>query len=198
MKKNFTMGLIIGCVLGVIIGYSSKVFIKDKIKDNKKNESLLNDSDLKFVGKWEYGTRYEEIEPKLEEVLNSYKEKYKLQEGKTGCEYTDGYNTFLVSSGEKSTNLTINNDGTVEYVEYYGIINNKCKIQLDSSNHYKGTFENSKIVFKQQKMGEDGWKETRIIHYIYLEDDETLHYKVNDENPSSKTYLFIKRNEANK
>ena len=195
MKRTFIMGLIIGFVLGLITGYSYRFFVTDNTKENK---SVLNDFDQKFVGQWEYGTRYEEIELKLEKVLNSYKEKYKLQEGKYECEYTDGYNTFLISSGEKSTILTINNDGTVEYIEYYGIINNKCKIQIDPSNHFKGTFENSKIVFKQQEMGEDGWKETRIIHYIFLEDEETLHYKVNDENPSSKTYLFIKRSETNK
>lgn len=197
MKK----GIIIGIIIGLVIGFGLGIIIARSIdgnhsSNNNKNEnetSTLNEYDQKFIGKWEYGTKYEDIEPKLNKKLNEAKEKHNLESGQYGCVYSTGNNSFnSVYAEENNKTLIINKDGTVEYIAYYGVINDSCEVQVVTSTHYKGTFENSKIVFKESESNGE-WKEIRETHNIYLEDSETLHYKVNDENANSATCLFIKR-----
>lgn len=200
MKKGIIIGIVIGLIIGLICGIvigkntNSNNSSNDNPKEVEKEKSSLNEYDQKFIGKWEYGTKYEEMEGKLNTALNNYKEKYELRSSEQGCLYGDKYNSsYIAEAHESNITLLINKDGTVEYTTYSGLINDKCEVQIATGAHYKGTFENSKIVFKKSETNGE-WKEIRQTHNIYLEDDETLHYKVVDENPKSATYLFIKRN----
>ncbi len=187
-SKKAIMRLILGVIIGLVIGIIISCFIKGDINNIESIENSTRKYDKKFVGKWEYGT--ENIEEKLESTLSEYKSKYELKEGSWGCTYNGSY---LVSETAKNTTLLINEDGSVEYFDYFGAINSKCEIEIKTNYHYKGTFENSKIVFKQAEAN-GVWNDFRSVHNIYLVDNDTLHYKVNDENPSSATYLFIKKN----
>ncbi len=201
MKKEIIIGVLVGLVIGVIIGIiigkkmSNGEYSNRLQGDNHSQieKSTLNEADQRFIGKWEYGTKYEEMEVKLNKTLNDYKDKYELRASEQGCLYGDEYNSsYAAQTIESNITLLINKDGTVEYKTYYGVINNKCEVEIGIKEHYKGTFENSKIVFKESETNGE-WKEIRQTHNIYLEDSETLHYKVVDENPKSATYLFIKR-----
>ncbi len=192
-SKKIIVGLILGIIIGLIIG----IIIGFCVKMNTNNDEYIGNStigyDKKFVGKWEYNTKYEDIEVELNKTLNSYREKYVLKPTSSGCICDNTNGNILVSNYKTNNTLLINNDGTVEYFEYWGYITNNCEVEIKTNYHYKGTFENSRIVFKQAESN-GTWQDFRSVHTIYLVDDDTLHYKVNDENPSSATYLFIKMN----
>ena len=187
MRKNIIICLSVGIVVGLIIG----IIIGKSISHNK---SSLNEYDQKLVGKWEYGTRYDDLEVQVITKLNEYKEKYDVHSDVEGCKQEVGNNGYYIISGLINQNhtLTINEDGTVEYIRRNGEINKNCEVEIKTYQK-KGTLENSQIVFKEEKQYNDDWKEVRFINSVYLVDNETLRYQVNENNPNSGTYLFIRR-----
>ncbi len=192
-KKELFIGLIIGIIVGVLIGIIIGMNIKKNSKiNNGEVNYTLNELDHEFVGKWEYGTKYEDMLPELTKKLDEYKGKYETKKSNSWGNYCGTKDGIIISKDNNNTTLIINKDGSVEYIEYHGYIDGNCEAKIYIATHYKGTFDNSQIVFKQRGNDEE-WVEFRESHNIYLVDNETLHYKYNDENPNSSTILFIRR-----
>ena len=194
MKNKLLISMIFNIVfLIVIIGVIIFVIV-DK-KSNCDNESIdqLSSSDKAFIGRWEYGDKYVDMNADLIQMLNQYKQEYGILKSSNDGEYCIYGNGAAIREEKRNVTLIIKMDGSVEYTESNGYINGKCEVQIKTYAHYMGTFKNSQIIFKQCLIG-DKLEEFRSIHNIYLVDENTLHYKVNDENPKSSTYLFIKSN----
>ncbi len=194
MKKEIIIGIIVGIIIGLIGGIliGKNINKYSDIYSTGNGEDIANEYDKKFIGKWENGTKYEDLEKELNNKLNEYKKKYySLTPGKQACL---GNNNYLITDTLYNTTLLINKDGTVEYKNYSGTIDVNCEISIKTLLHYKGTYENSKIIYKEAKVLIDSneWQETRQVFNIYLEDNDTLKY-YNANSNNNKYTLFIRR-----